>query len=117
MNKIVGCIEKCLIEEKPSNEYMQWYHSLPHRYASYEQFLTDPRQNQYAPTQASDSQQPHHSQHSQPPHPQSFQQQTHIPHFSQQQTPIPHYPKQQTSNPHFSQLQTPTPYFLPKSNL
>ncbi|CAI8615212.1 unnamed protein product [Vicia faba] len=74
-------------EEKPSNEYMQWYHSLPNRYASYEQFLTDPHQNQYAPTQASGSQQPHHSQHSQPPHPQSFQQ--HTPHFSQHQTPIP----------------------------
>ena len=75
------------IEEKQSNEYMQWYHSLPYRYASYKQFLIDPRQNQYAPTQASGSQQPHHSYHSQPPHPQSFQQQT--PHFSQHQTPIP----------------------------
>ncbi|CAI8586188.1 unnamed protein product [Vicia faba] len=96
-------------EEKPSKEYMQWYHSLPHRYASYEQFLTDPRQNQYASTQASGSQQTHHSQHSQPPQPQSFQQQT--PHFSQHQTPIPHYPEQQTFNPHLSQLQTPAPYF------
>ncbi|CAI8605395.1 unnamed protein product [Vicia faba] len=100
---------KLQFEEKPSNEYMQWYHSLPHRYASYEQFLTYPRQNQYAPTQASGSQQPHHSQHSQPPHPQSFQQQT--PHFFQHQTPILHYPEQQTFNPHFSQLQTSAPYF------
>lgn len=90
LNQEIFMLEGNQLQEKmrASTAYMQWYMPLPFRYASYEQFISYPRQHEYALNMESGSQQFN----------QIFQQQ---PHYSQ--TPIPQPFQQQSPNPDYSQ--------------